>query len=52
MNTKDGYAISIVEADFASESLKQAVNIRPIADNHIILYRIGVVKRDKRFQHK
>ena len=48
---KDSYAISIDETDFASGSLKQAGNIRPnrlfTADNHIILYWIGVIKRDK-----
>lgn len=48
---RDGYAISIEESDFVSGSLKQAGNIRPnrlfTADNHIILYRIGVIKRDK-----
>ena len=48
---KDKYAISIDEADFVSGSLRQAGNIRPnrlfTADNHIILYRIGVIKKDK-----
>ncbi|MGD0230551.1 MAG: type II toxin-antitoxin system PemK/MazF family toxin [Syntrophorhabdales bacterium] len=48
---KDKYAISIDEADFVSGSLRQAGNIRPnrlfTADNHIILYRIGVIKNDK-----
>jgi mRNA interferase MazF len=48
---KDSYAISIDETDFESGSLKQAGNIRPnrlfTADNHIILYRIGAIKRDK-----
>ena len=50
-NTKDNYAISIDETDFESGSLKQAGNIRPnrlfTADTHIILYRIGVIKKDK-----
>lgn len=48
---KDKYAISIDEADFMLGSLKQSGNIRPnrlfTADNHIILYRIGVIKKDK-----
>lgn len=48
---KDSYAISIEEADFESGSLKQAGNIRPnrlfTADNRIILYRVGIVSRDK-----
>jgi mRNA interferase MazF len=48
---KDKYAISIDEADFESGSLRQAGNIRPnrlfTADNHIILYRVGVIKKDK-----
>ena len=48
---KDTYAISIDDADFASGSLKQPGNIRPnrlfTADTHIILYRIGIIKKDK-----
>ena len=48
---KDKYAISIDEADFESGSLRQAGNIRPnrlfTGDNHIILYRVGVIKKDK-----
>ena len=48
---KDKYAISIDEADFESGGLRQAGNIRPnrlfTADNHIILYRVGVIKKDK-----
>ena len=50
-NIKDNYAISVDETDFESGSLKQAGNIRPnrlfTADTHIILYRIGVIKKDK-----
>jgi len=48
---KDSYAISIDDADFTSGNLKQSGNIRPnrlfTADSHIILYRIGSIKRDK-----
>ena len=48
---KDTYAISIDDTDFASGSLKQPSNIRPnrlfTADTHIVLYRIGVIKKDK-----
>jgi len=48
---KDKYAISIDEADFESGGLRQAGNIRPnrlfTADNRIILYRVGVIKKDK-----
>ena len=50
-NIKDNYAISVDEADFESGSLKQAGNIRPnrlfTADTHIILYRIGIIKKNK-----
>jgi len=48
---KDKYAISINEADFASGSLKQPGNLRPnrlfTADTHIILYRVGSIKKEK-----
>ena len=48
---KDKYAISIDEADFESGGLRQAGNIRPnrlfTADNRIILYLVGVIKKDK-----
>ena len=50
-NIKDNYAISIDDADFESGSLKQASNVRPnrlfTADTHIILYRIGIIKKEK-----
>ena len=50
-NIKDNYAISVDEADFESGSLKQAGNIRTnrlfTADTHIILYRIGIIKKNK-----
>jgi mRNA interferase MazF len=48
---KDSYAISLDDADFESGGLKQASNIRPnrlfTADTHIILYRVGTVKKEK-----
>ena len=48
---KDSYAISVDDADFASGNLKQAGNIRPnrlfTADTHIILYRVGSLKKEK-----
>ncbi len=48
---KDKYAISIDEVDFESGGLRQAGNIRPnrlfTADNRIILYLVGVIKKDK-----
>jgi mRNA interferase MazF len=50
-NIKDNYAISVEDTDFESGSLKQAGNIRPnrlfTADTHTILYRIGIIKKDK-----
>src|SRR3989339_253724 len=46
---KDNYAISVDQNDFASGSLNQESNIRPnrlfTADNQIILYRIGNIKK-------
>jgi mRNA interferase MazF len=48
---KDTYAISIDDTDFSSGSLKQPGNVRPnrlfTADSHIILYRVGSVKKEK-----
>lgn len=48
---KDIYAISIDDNDFDAGSLKQPGNIRPnrlfTADSHIILYRVGHIKKDK-----
>jgi len=50
-NIKDIYAISVDDADFQSGGLKQASNIRPNrlfpADTHIILYRVGNIKKEK-----
>ena len=50
-NIKDNYAISVDDADFESGGLKQASNIRPnrlfTADTHIVLYRIGIINKDK-----
>lgn len=48
---KDQCAISIENKDFEEGGLKQKSNIRPnrlfTADSHIILYRIGCIKREK-----
>ena len=50
-SVKDNYAISEDQNDFASGSLNQESNIRPnrlfTADNQIILYRIGNIKKIK-----
>jgi mRNA interferase MazF len=51
---KDAYAISLDDTDFASGGLRQPSNIRPnrlfTADNHIILYRAGSIKKEKLLQ--
>lgn len=53
-NINDIYAITIDDSDFVSGNLRQAGNIRPnrlfTADTHIILYRVGSIKRDKLIQ--
>jgi len=50
-NVKDDYAIPVEQNDFASGSLNQDSNIRPnrlfTADDQIILYRIGNIKKIK-----
>ncbi|MHA1192792.1 MAG: type II toxin-antitoxin system PemK/MazF family toxin [Promethearchaeota archaeon] len=50
-SVSDQYAISLDDGDFQSGSLKRKSNIRPnrifTADTHIILYKIGQVKKDK-----
>lgn len=50
-NIKDSYAIAFNDADLESGDLKQTSNIRPnrlfTADTHIILYRVGVIKKHK-----
>jgi mRNA interferase MazF len=50
-NVKDNYAIPVDQNDFASGSLNQESNIRPnrlfTADNQIVLYRIGNIKKIK-----
>ena len=50
-SVKDNYAIPLEQTDFASGSLNQESNIRPnrlfTADNQIILYRIGNIKKIK-----
>ena len=47
----DQYAISLIDEEFQSGSLKRKSNIRPnrifTADTHIILYKIGHVKNEK-----
>ena len=47
----DQYAISLIDEDFQSGSLKRRSNIRPnrifTADTHIILYKIGHVTNEK-----
>ena len=48
---KDSYAISIEGKDFEEGGLKQKSNVRPnrlfTADTHIVLYRIGNLKKEK-----
>ncbi|MBU7012511.1 MAG: type II toxin-antitoxin system PemK/MazF family toxin [Theionarchaea archaeon] len=48
---RDKYAVSINDGDFETGSLKQPSNIRPnrlfTADNHIILYRAGSLRKEK-----
>ncbi|MDI6783528.1 MAG: type II toxin-antitoxin system PemK/MazF family toxin [bacterium] len=48
---QDIYSIPIDDTDCATGGLKQPSNIRPnrifIVDNHIILYRVGSLKKEK-----
>lgn len=48
---KDNYVISLEDKDFETGSLKQQSNIRPnrifTSDSHIILYKIGSLKKEK-----
>ena len=48
---RDNYAVSLDDTDFESGGLKQMSNIRPnrlfTADTHIILYRIGNIRKEK-----
>lgn len=50
-NVRDGYALSVVDADFQDGSLRRPSNIHPnrifTADARLILYRIGGLKREK-----
>ncbi len=50
-NVRDNYAIPVDQNDFTSGSLNQESNIRPnrffTADNQIVLYRIGNIKKIK-----
>jgi mRNA interferase MazF len=47
---EDPYAVPIDDSDFTSGNLKQPGNIRPnrlfTADTHIILYRVGSLKKE------
>jgi len=48
---RDNYAIPLDDKEFAAGSLQQASNIRPnrifTADSHIVLYRVGSLKKEK-----
>ena len=48
---RDSYAISIDNTDFINGSLRQQSNVRPnrlfTADCHIILYKVGSIKKEK-----
>jgi mRNA interferase MazF len=48
---KDKYAVSIDDEDFEAGSLKKPSNVRPnrifTADTHLVLYRIGNLKKRK-----
>ncbi len=50
-NAKDSYAILLENGNFASGNLKQHSNIRPnrlfTADSNIVLYRIGILEKEK-----
>ena len=48
---RDSYSISIDSTDFMNGSLRQQSNVRPnrlfTADCHIILYKVGSIKKEK-----
>ena len=48
---KDKYAIQLHDQDFAEGTLKKQSNIRPnrifTADKHIVLYKVGSLKKEK-----
>ena len=48
---KDKYAVEISDKDFETGGLRQPSNVRPnrifTADSHIVLYRIGNLKKTK-----
>ncbi len=50
-DVRDGYALSLGDADFQEGGLKRPSNVRPnrifTADTRLILYRIGGLKREK-----
>jgi mRNA interferase MazF len=51
---QDSYSLTIDDSDFTSGSLRQLGNVRPnrlfTADSHIVLYRVGTVKKEKMAQ--
>jgi mRNA interferase MazF len=48
---RDNYAVSLNDKDFETGGLKQGSNVRPnrifTADSHIVLYRVGGIRREK-----
>ncbi len=48
---KDKYAISMSDYDFEAGGLRKPSNVRPnrlfTADTHLVLYRVGTVKKEK-----
>ena len=50
-STRDRYAISLDDKDFAAGGLKQPSNVRPnrifTADSRIVLYQVGHLKPEK-----
>ena len=50
-NVRDEYAVQLDDADFENGSLNRPSNIRPsrlfTADRHILLYKIGRLKKQK-----
>jgi mRNA interferase MazF len=48
---RDNYAVPLDDKDFETGGLKQPSNVRPnrifTADSHIVLYRVGGLRRDK-----
>ena len=50
-DVRDGYALSLIDADFQDGSLRRPSNVRPnrifTADTRLVLYRIGGLRREK-----